>query len=218
LWLYKHAPARLASTLTKWKNVLYGSLTFYLARRHSSLMKRILLKGVRRELPEYDVGRHFTPRYNPWDQRICLVPDGDLFAAIRAGKASMVTDTIDTFVESGIRLCSGEILTADIVVSATGLAVKLMGGAEFLVDGVPVRFNEKMVYKGSMLDGVPNLAMSFGYTNASWTLRCDLTARFVCRVLGHMERKGCNVCVLDLAAFAFGSVDDGTLKFLRKDR
>ena len=257
LWLYRHTPARLASKLTRWKNILYGNLTFYLARRRPSLMKRILLKGVRRELPDYDVDAHFTPRYNPWDQRICLVPDGDLFAALRTGKATVVTEAIDSFVESGIRLRSGEILPADIVVSATGLVVRIMGGAEILVDGIPVQFNEKLVYKGSMFNGVPNLAMFFGYTNASWTLRCDLTARFVCRVLRHMDRKGWTVCMpesagssvvpeplldfssgyvargnavlprrgqkppwrvkqnylLDLAAFALGSINDGTLKF-----
>jgi monooxygenase len=259
LWLYRYVPARLASKLTRWKNILYGNFTFYLARRRPSLMKRILLKGVRRELPDYDVDSHFTPRYDPWDQRICLVPDGDLFAAIRTGKASVVTDVIDSFMETGIRLISGETLPADIVVSATGLVVKLMGGAEILVDGVPVQFNEKLVYKGCMFNGVPNLAMFFGYTNASWTLRCDLTARFVCRVLRYMDRKGWTVCMpdsadasvvpeplldfssgyvtrgnavlprrgqkppwrvkqnylLDLAAFAVGSIDDGTLKFRR---
>ena len=257
LWLYNTGPRWLASKLTRWKNILYGNLTFYLARRRPSLMKRILLKGVRRELPDYEVDSHFTPRYNPWDQRICLVPDGDLFAAIREGRASIVTDAIDTFVESGIRLRSGETLPADIIVSATGLVVKIMGGAEFVVDGTPVPFNEKLVYKGSMFNEVPNLAMFFGYTNASWTLRCDLTARFVCRVMRHMDRKGWTVCVpstadatvvpeplldfssgyvtrgnavlprrgqkppwrvkqnylLDLAAFTFGSIDDGTLKF-----
>jgi cation diffusion facilitator CzcD-associated flavoprotein CzcO len=259
LWLYRRFPAQLASKLTRWKNILYASFTFYLARRRPSLMKRILLKGVRRELPDYEMDPHFTPRYNPWDQRICLVPDGDLFAAIRTGKATVVTDAIDSFVESGIRLRSGEILPADIVVSATGLVVKIMGGAEILVDGIPVQFNEKLVYKGSMFNGVPNLAMFFGYTNASWTLRCDLTARFVCRVLRHMDREGWTVCtpelpdssvvpeplldfssgyvtrgnavlprrgqkppwrvkqnyLLDLAAFAVGSIDDGTLKFRR---
>src|SRR5208282_6717234 len=137
----------------------------------------------------------FTPRYNPWDQRICLVPDGDLFAAIRSGRAAMVTDTIESFVESGIRLSSGTTLPADIVVSATGLVVKLMGGAEIVVDGVPARFDEKMVYKGAMFNGVPNLAFAFGYTNNSWTLRCDLTARYVCRLLKYMDNKGWSICV-----------------------
>ncbi len=196
IWMFRHLPKRIAAKLTKWKNVLYSITTFYLARSKPEKMKGLIINGVKQQLdPDYDVKRHFTPRYNPWDQRICLVPDGDLFAAIRAGRAAIVTDTIETFVESGVRLSSGTTLPADIIVSATGLVVKLMGGADILVDGVPAKFDEKLVYKGAMFGGVPNLAFAFGYTNNSWTLRCDLTARFVCRLLKYMDRKGWSVCV-----------------------
>jgi cation diffusion facilitator CzcD-associated flavoprotein CzcO len=169
---------------------------FHLARSKPEKMKGMIIKGIKLQLhPDFDVKRHFTPRYNPWDQRICLVPDGDLFAAIRSGRVEIVTDTIETFVESGVRLNSGTTLAADIIVSATGLVVKLMGGADIFVDGVPAKFDDKLVYKGAMFSGVPNLAFAFGYTNNSWTLRCDLTARFVCRLLKYMDRKGWSVCV-----------------------
>jgi monooxygenase len=196
IWMYRHLPKKLAAKLTKWKNVLYSITMFHLARTKPEKMKGIIIKGIKLQLhPDFDVKRHFTPRYNPWDQRICLVPNGDLFAAIRSGRVEIVTDTIETFVESGIRLSSGATLPADIVVSATGLVVKLMGGAEILVDGIPAKFDNKLVYKGAMFDSIPNLAFAFGYTNNSWTLRCDLTARFVCRLLKYMDRKGWSVCV-----------------------
>jgi cation diffusion facilitator CzcD-associated flavoprotein CzcO len=172
---------------------------FHLARTKPEKIKGMIIKGIKQQLhPDYDVKRHFTPRYNPWDQRICLAPDGDLFAAIRSGGVEIVTDTIGEIVESGIRLSSGKTLPADIIVSATGLVVKLMGGADILIDGVPAKFYEKLVYKGAMFSGIPNLAFAFGYTNNSWTLRCDLTARFVCRLLKCMDRKGWSVCVPNL--------------------
>jgi monooxygenase len=196
IWLNRHLPKTLAATLTKWKNVLYSIAMFHLARTKPEKIKGMIINGIRRQLhSDYDVERHFTPRYNPWDQRVCLVPDGDLFSAIRSGRVEMVTDTIAEVVESGIRLTSGTILPADIIVSATGLVVTLMGGAEILIDGLPAKFDEKLVYKGAMFGGVPNLAFAFGYTNNSWTLRCDLTARFVCRLLKYMDRKGWSVCV-----------------------
>ena len=195
-WMYRHLPQGLGARLTKWKNVLYSIATFYLARTKPETMKGLILKGIKQQLhPDYDVKRHFTPRYNPWDQRICLVPDGDLFAAIRSGRVEIVTDTIAEIMQSGIRLSSGTTLPADIIVAATGLVVKLMGGAEILVDGVAAKFNEKLVYKGAMFSGIPNLALAFGYTNNSWTLRCDLTARFVCRLLKYMNREGFSICV-----------------------
>ncbi len=260
IWMYRHLPMWLAAKLTKWKNVLYSIIMFYLARTKPEMLKGLILRGIKQQLhPDYDVERHFTPRYNPWDQRICLVPDGDLFAAIRSGRVEIVTDTIEEVVESGIRLSSGTTLPADMIVSATGLVVKLMGGAEILVDGVLAKLNEQLVYKGAMFSGIPNLALAFGYTNNSWTLRCDLTARFVCRLLKYMDRKGWSVCVpnlpdpsvnpepvldfssgyvrradgvlprrgqrapwrvpqnyvKDLAYFTFGSVNDGTMNFLR---
>jgi cation diffusion facilitator CzcD-associated flavoprotein CzcO len=199
IWMHRHLPRRLAAKLTKWKNVLYSITMFHLARTKPEKMKGLIIKGVKRQLhPDYDVERHFTPRYNPWDQRICLVPDGDLFAAIRSGRVEIVTDTIAEVVQSGVRLSSGTTLPADIIVSATGLVVELMGGAEILIDGVPVKFHEKLVYKGAMFSGIPNLAFAFGYTNNSWTLRCDLTARFVCQLLKYMDRKGWSVCVPSL--------------------
>jgi cation diffusion facilitator CzcD-associated flavoprotein CzcO len=200
LWLYRHLPRSVAARLIKWKNVAYGIATYYFARSRPEKFKGLIIEGVRRQLSDgYDVAQHFTPSYNPWDQRLCLVPDGDLFASIRSGQVSIVTDTIETFVESGIRLKSGKTLPADIVVSATGLVVKLMGGTEILVDGVIAKFNEKMLYKGAMFSGVPNLAVAFGYTNASWTLRCDLTARYVCRLLKYMDRKGWSIALPHLA-------------------
>ena len=201
IWMYRHLPKSLAAKLTKWKNVLYSIAMFHLARTKPEKMKGMIIHGIKQQLqPDYDVKRHFTPRYNPWDQRLCLVPDGDLFAAIRSGRVEIVTDTIETFVESGIRLSSGATLSADIVVSATGLVMKLMGGADIFVDGVPAKIDEKLVYKGAMFGGIPNLAFAFGYTNNSWTLRCDLTARFVCRLLKYMDRKGWSVCVPSLPA------------------
>jgi monooxygenase len=196
VWLYRHLPERMAARLIKWKNVAYGIMMFHLARTRPEKIKGVILDRIRQELgADYDVERHFTPRYNPWLQRVCLAPDGDLFAAIRAGRVAIVTDTIETFVESGIRLHSGATLAADIIVSATGLVMRFMGGADIIVDGVPVKFDEKMLYKGVMLSDVPNLAMAFGYANASWTLRCDLTARYVCRLLNYMDRENWSICV-----------------------
>jgi cation diffusion facilitator CzcD-associated flavoprotein CzcO len=151
---------------------------------------------VRKALPAgYPVERHFTPAYKPWDQRLCLIPDGDLFDAIAGGKVSVVTGEIERFTPEGLRLKSGEEVAADIVVAATGLQMKLLGGAELIVDGHPVRSADHHIYKGMMLSGVPNLFLAFGYTNASWTLRSDLTARAVCRLINHMDRKGSKVCI-----------------------
>jgi cation diffusion facilitator CzcD-associated flavoprotein CzcO len=184
-------PPRLAHPVMRWKNVLL-TLGFYkLSRRSPELVRRLLRRGVRRHLPEgFDVDTHFNPRYDPWDQRLCVVPDGDLFEAVSAGTASIVTDTIETFTERGIRLTSGAELEADVVVSATGLNLLVLGGLELTVDGEPVRFPERVAYKGLMLSGVPNLAFAVGYTNASWTLRCDLVSQYVCRLLRHMDAHG----------------------------
>ena len=140
--------------------------------------------------PDYDVGKHFTPSYNPWDQRLCLVPDADFFRAIRQGKVSVVTDQIDTFTETGIKLKSGAELEADLVVTATGLVLVPVGGAKLTVDGEPVDLSKRFIYKGMMYSDVPNLASVFGYTNASWTLKADLVCEYVCRLLNHMDRKG----------------------------
>ncbi|MFF0813646.1 flavin-containing monooxygenase [Rhodococcus sp. NPDC003318] len=187
-------PSRWVYGLIRWKNVLRMSLFYELSRRRPTTVKRLLRKGVRARLgTDYDL-RHFTPRYEPWDQRMCFVPDGDLFAAIRSGRASVVTDTVESFTPSGIRLGSGAELAADVVVTATGLELLPLGGIEFEVDGVPVDVSRSLAYKAMMLDGVPNLAFCIGYTNASWTLKCDLTCDYVCRLLDHMDARGYRQC------------------------
>jgi cation diffusion facilitator CzcD-associated flavoprotein CzcO len=187
-------PARAAYALTRWKNVLLGMFFYNLARRRPDAFKRMVAKGVRRQLGEEYDHRHFTPRYNPWDQRLCLVPDSNLFRAIRKGKASVVTDHIETFTETGLRLKSGDQLDADIIVTATGLLLRLMSGLQLVVDGAPVDLSKTIAYKGMMYSDVPNLVSALGYTNASWTLKCDLTAEYVCRLLNHMDRHGYAQC------------------------
>ncbi len=165
---------------------------FYrLCKTKPEQVKALIEKGVRAELgPDYDVATHFTPRYNPWDQRLCLVPDADLFRAVKSGRASIVTDRIETFTEKGLKLKSGKELDADIVVTATGLVLELLGGMEVSVDGRRIDFSQTLNYRGTMYSDVPNLASAFGYTNASWTLKCDLTCEYVCRLLNSMDRQG----------------------------
>ena len=189
--LRRYLPAPWAYKLSRWKNVAYMIYVYQLAMRYPEFVKGGLIKKIRLELgPGYDVSTHFTPRYNPWEQRLCLVPDGDLFKPIREGRASVVTGQIDRFTEKGIRLQSGEELEADIIVTATGLVLEAFGGAELAVDGRRVNLSEKLAYKGVMLSGVPNCASVFGYINASWTLKADLICRYVCRLLNVMDRKG----------------------------
>jgi cation diffusion facilitator CzcD-associated flavoprotein CzcO len=184
-------PQKLAYPIVRWKNTLQGMAIFQLSRRRPDLMKSMLRKAAVKQLPTgYAVDTHFAPSYNPWDQRMCLIPDGDLFTAIREGRASVVTDQIDTFTETGIRLASGVELPADVVVSATGLNMLAIGGMTLEVDGCPVNLSETVSYKGMMLSGVPNFAWTIGYTNASWTLKADLIAQYVCRLLAHMDREG----------------------------
>ncbi len=196
LALARWLPRGLAYGLTRWKNVLLGRFFYNLARRRPAAVKqRIVAMAAQALGPEVDVARHFTPSYKPWDQRVCVVPDGDLFKQVRSGKASVVTDTIDRFTPTGIRLASGQELHADIVVMATGLQLNVLGDVAFTVDGVPLVPGRAMSYKGMMLGGVPNLAMAFGYTNASWTLKADLTAAYVCRLLRHMARRGLAIAV-----------------------
>jgi cation diffusion facilitator CzcD-associated flavoprotein CzcO len=188
--------ARAAYPVTRWKNVALATALYHACQRWPRAMRGLLRKGVVRALPAgYDVDTHFSPRYGPWDQRLCLVPDGDLFKALAAGRASMVTDTIEGFTPSGIRLASGEQLPADIVVTATGLNLLALGGIELTVDGEDVALPERLAYKGMMLSRVPNLAFTIGYTNASWTLKADLVAEYVCRLLAHMDAHGYRVCV-----------------------
>jgi cation diffusion facilitator CzcD-associated flavoprotein CzcO len=193
-------PEKLVYSLVRWKNVLLQMLVYRLSRRRPNVVKRMVRRGVERSLPAgYDVDTHFTPRYDPWDQRLCLVPDGDLFEAISAGRASVVTDRIETFTESGLELESGSELEADVIVTATGLNLLFLGGIELTVDGRRVDVPQTMTYKGMMLSGVPNLAFTTGYTNASWTLKADLVSEYVCRLLAHMDEHGHRKCVPELA-------------------
>lgn len=194
--LRKRLPAMLAYQLIRWRNVLLGMFFFNQFRKKPAKYKQFLINGVKAQLnPGYDVETHFTPKYNPWDQRLCLVPDADMFQAINNGSASIVTDHIESFTEDGIRLQSGKSLKADIVVSATGLKLVVAGETEVVVDGRTVRWADTMSYKGMMYSDVPNFASVFGYTNASWTLKADLTSEYVCRLLNHMKASGADYVV-----------------------
>jgi cation diffusion facilitator CzcD-associated flavoprotein CzcO len=187
-------PDRAAYMLARWKNVLSASFFYNLARKRPRVFKWMVARGVRKELGEKYDSKHFTPPYNPWDQRLCLVPDADLFRSIREGRVSVVTDQIETFTEDGLLLKSGERLNADIIVTATGLVLRLFAGMQLVVDGAPVSMPNTLVYKGMMFSDIPNLAFAVGYTNASWTLKCDLAAGYVCRLLNHMDQYGYSVC------------------------
>lgn len=194
--LNRALPSRLAHAAVRWKNIARQMFYYNLMRRYPELAKRNIKKMTRKELGSAcDVDRHFTPRYNPWDQRLCFVPNSDLFASIRSGKASIETGEIEEFTEHGVRLTSGETLEADVIVAATGLNVQLLGGAELRVDDKPVVASELISYKGLMFCGIPNFSLALGYTNASWTLKCELTARYVCRLLDYMDREGYAYCV-----------------------
>jgi monooxygenase len=189
-------PARLAHRANRVKSIVLTQAFYQFCQRFPDAAKRMLRKLAASQLPaDYPLDPDFAPRYNPWDQRMCMVPDGDLFKAIAEGQASVVTDTIETFTETGIRLASGRDLEADIIVTATGLQLQLAGGANMTVDRRPVTPGDSFVYRGCMLSGVPNFAMCIGYTNASWTLRADLSSKYVCRVLRHMDSHGYAVAV-----------------------
>ena len=195
-WLRRWLPSMTAYVITRWKKVLLQQYFFNLCRRRPEFAKEMILKGVRAYLgKDYDVDKHFTPRYNPWQQRMCLVPDADLFTALRGGKASVVTDQIETFTEKGLKLKSGAELEADLIVTATGLDLEVMSGLELTVDGKRIEPAKTFNYKGLMFSGVPNLASSFGYTNASWTLKCDLTCEYVCRLLNYMKKHDYRQCM-----------------------
>lgn len=184
-------PERAAYAVTRWKNVLLGIAFYQLCRRWPSLAKKLLRKGVASEVGGHlDVDTHFKPSYDPWDQRLCFVPDGDMFKVIREGKASVVTDHIERFTATGIQLKSGQHMEADVIITATGLQLLALGGIELSVDGAPVKLSEHFAYKGMMLSGVPNIAFAVGYTNASWTLKADLTSMYVCRLLRYMRDNG----------------------------
>ena len=189
-------PQRLVHSVVRWKNVLLTMFSFELSRRRPRTMKAMIRWGIEQQLPAgYEVDTHFKPRYNPWDQRLCVVADGDLFKAIRDGRISIVTDRVESFTETGLKLRSGAHVEADLVVTATGLNLLALGGLQLAVDGREVRLPETIGYKGMMLSGVPNLAIVLGYTNASWTLKCDLTCGYVCRLLQHMDKHGYRSCV-----------------------
>lgn len=193
-------PGGMAYSLIRWRNVLFQQFFYRMTRKNPGKVKERLLQMVRDALgPDYDVATHFTPRYNPWDQRLCLIPDDDLFNAIKTGKASVVTDQIESFTREGIALKSGAVLPADIIVTATGLKLNVLGDVLFEVDGAAVDLSRSIIYKGMMLGNVPNLAFCFGYTNASWTLKADLTSEYLCRVLNTMRAKGATIAMPKVA-------------------
>ena len=192
-WMRKYLPTKWAYFLTRWKKVLFQMVFFRLARRKPHAIKKRLLEMLREELgPDYDIDTHFNPSYNPWDQRLCAVPDGDMFKSLRDGKAEVVTDHIDRFTEKGILLKSGKELEADLIVMATGLTLSFMSGIALTVDGRAINPHDHYCYRGMMFSDVPNLAQAFGYTNSSWTLKSDLTCEYMCRLLNHMDRNGFN--------------------------
>ncbi len=193
---YAALPQRAAAGLVRSKNVLLNLGLYQLTRRSPRLARRLLLAGATKALGDAALVRpHFTPTYDPWDQRLCVVPDGDLFDVVRRGRAEVVTDTIERFTPGGLRLTSGRELAADVIVTATGLRLRVAGGIELSVDGEPLALGDSVVYRGTMLSGVPNLALSVGYVSASWTLRSDLAAQYVCRLLAHMDERGWRVAV-----------------------
>jgi len=189
-WLRGKLPPMWAYRLSRWKNVAFMTYVYQLSQRFPDFVTAGILKKVREHMgTDYDVATHFTPRYRPWEQRLCLVPNADMFEAIKSGRASVVTDRIDTFTEKGIKLQSGQELEADIIVTATGLVMQAFGGIDLSVDGRAVDLSKTLAYKGVMVSGVPNLASVFGYINASWTLKADLICAYVCRLLNFMDRK-----------------------------
>ena len=203
-FLKKVLPEPIAYKIIRWKYIRLQQFFYNRARKRPQQVKEMLLDGVRQQLNQrsaagsadsnHHVETHFTPRYNPWEQRLCLVPNSDLFQALNSGKASVVTDSIETFTEKGILLKSGQELETDIIVTATGLNLLLLGGVEFVVDDQPVDFSETYIYKGLMYSDVPNMVSIFGYINASWTLRADLMAEYICRVINLMDKRGCRQC------------------------
>jgi cation diffusion facilitator CzcD-associated flavoprotein CzcO len=193
--LKKLLPEKLAYRIIRWKNIRFQQFVYRQTRKSPDKVRRKLLKLARREVgPDRNFDANFVPRYNPWDQRLCLVPNADFFHSVRDGSASVVTDEIDTFTENGIRLASGEVLEADIIVTATGLDLCVLGDAEFYVDGERIDFSKTWSYKSMMFSDVPNMISTFGYINASWTLKADLTAEFACRIINHMGATGTTVC------------------------
>jgi monooxygenase len=205
--LYRLLPARVVYPIIRWRYIALALQIYRASRRHPETVKRIIRSQMQRHLPAgYDIDKHFSPRYAPWDQRLCLVPDNDFFDAISAGRVSVVTDQIETFTETGIALASGAHLEADLIVSATGLNLVPFGGVKLTVDGREVELPDTIAYRGMMLSGVPNMAFAFGYINQSWTLGADLTCEQVCRLLNHMDRHGYVQCTPRAPADSVASV------------
>lgn len=198
-FLNRILPARIAYAITRWRNIRFQNFIYKRARKKPTKVKEGILKLLRKELdPSIDIDTHFTPSYDPWTQRLCLVPDADLFQAINSGRASVVTGAIEKITETGIHMQSGEDIAADILVTATGLQLQLLGGVEFFIDGEKIDFSKRYYYQGMMFSGVPNLIQTFGYINASWTLRADLNSEFVCKLLKHMDALGAKQCTPEL--------------------
>jgi cation diffusion facilitator CzcD-associated flavoprotein CzcO len=196
--LRRFIPLKLSYFIVRWRNILRQHYYFRLCKKYPEGVKNAILNEVRKHLgPDYDVDTHFTPTYNPWDQRMCLVPDGDLFEQINKGKASVVTGQIEKFTQKGILLKTGEELESDVIVTATGLNLELLSDTNFTVDNKPIDLSQTITYKGMMYSGIPNLAGTFGYTNASWTLGADLTSEYVCRLINHMKKNGYDKCMPD---------------------
>jgi cation diffusion facilitator CzcD-associated flavoprotein CzcO len=218
-FLRKFLPTKVTYFLIRWKNILWQSFTFSLARKYPERTKNKILDLIKDELgADYDIDKHFTPSYKPWDQRICLVPDSDLFKAIAEKKASVVTDTIDEFQSDGILLNSGEKVKADLIITATGIKLNSLNDISVTLDGVKLDPHERLTYKGMMLSGVPNFAISFGYVNASWTLRADLTCEYVCRLIKLMDKKGTACCkpVDDKSAYGDDKLIDFTSGYFQR--
>jgi cation diffusion facilitator CzcD-associated flavoprotein CzcO len=222
-------PPKVVHHLVRWKNVLLGLTVYNLCQRRPEMMKKLFRSLLRRELPaDFDIATHFSPRYNPWDQRVCAAPDSDLFRAIKDGRVSIVTDQIKTFTRQGIQLESGQELAADIIVTATGLKLLALGGIRLSVDGQPIEIGQTLSYKGLMLSDVPNCAICVGYSNASWTLRADLSSMFVCRLLNFMTKRGYRKCtprfkgtsaeVQPLLSLKAGYIERGVDQFPKQGR
>ena len=217
-FLRKILPIRVTYFLIRWKNILYQSFTFFMARKYPERTKSRILDLAKNEIGIENVNQHFTPSYKPWDQRICLVPDSDLFNAINNKKASVVTDTINEFHKDGILLDSGKKIEADVIITATGIELNSLNDINVTVDHIKVVANERLTYKGMMLSGVPNFAMSFGYVNASWTLRADLTCEYVCRLINLMDKKGVKCCepIDDKSAYGDDQLIDFTSGYFER--
>ena len=218
-FLRKFLPIKVTYFLIRWKNILWQSYTFFLARKFPERIKKSILDLLKDELgPDYDIKKHFTPYYKPWDQRMCLVPDSDLFSAIKKNKASVVTDKVKEFESDGILLESGKKITTDIIVTATGIELNSLNDINVTIDKTKINPHERLTYKGMMLSGVPNFALSFGYVNASWTLRADLTCEYVCRLINLMDKKGVYCCapIDDQSAYGDDDLIDFTSGYVQR--